>query len=39
MKIADVKAAAANGNAQAQQLLPTIVESADDFRFYIRYRF
>jgi len=39
MKIADVKAAAASGNPQAKQLLPTIVESADDFRFYIRYRF
>ena len=39
MKIADVKAAAASGDPQAQQLLPNIVESADDFRFYIRYRF
>ena len=39
MKISDIKAAAANGNAAAQQQLPQIVESADDFRFYIRYRF
>ena len=39
MKIADVKAAAAASDPQAQQLLPKIVESADDFRFYIRYRF
>ncbi len=39
MKIADVKAAAAAGQQWAKDLLPKIVESADDFRFYIRYRF
>ena len=39
MKIDDIKRAAAAGNAQAQAMLPYIVEKAQDFRFYLRYRF
>jgi hypothetical protein len=39
MKIDDVKAAAAAGDPRAQAMLPNIVESANDFRFYLRYRF
>jgi len=39
VKIDDVKAGAAAGDPQSQQMLQNIVESADDFRFYIRYRF
>jgi hypothetical protein len=38
-KIDDIKAGAAAGDPQAQAMLANIVESADDFRFYIRYRF
>jgi len=39
VKISDLKAAAAAGDAQAAGMLPYVVESSDDFRFYIRYRF
>jgi len=39
LKISDIKAAASAGNPMAQAMLPKIVESADDLRFYIRYRF
>jgi hypothetical protein len=38
-KIDDVKAGAAAGDPQAKAMLANIVESADDFRFYLRYRF
>jgi hypothetical protein len=38
-KIDDVKAGAAAGDRQAKAMLANIVESADDFRFYLRYRF
>jgi len=39
MKIEDIKMGAEAGDPMAQAMLPYIVESADDFRFYIRYRF
>ncbi len=39
MKISDVKMGAAMGDPQAQAMLPFIVESAQDARFYLRYRF
>ena len=39
MKISDVKKGAAMGDPQAQAMLPFIVESAQDARFYLRYRF
>ncbi|EIF50140.1 DUF3373 family protein [Sulfurovum sp. AR] len=39
MKIDDVKAAAAGGHVPSQMWLPNIVETAEDFRFYVRYRF
>jgi hypothetical protein len=47
MKIDDVKKGAAAYDAgyvtpettMAKHMLPNIVESADDFRFYLRYRF
>jgi len=39
MKISDVKAGAAAGNPAAQAMLGNIVESAEDIRAYIRYRF
>jgi hypothetical protein len=38
-KITDLKAGAAAGDPQAQAMLPYVVESAQDARFYIRYRF
>jgi len=38
LKISDLKAAAA-GNAQIKAMLPSIVDTAQDIRFYIRYRY
>jgi len=38
-KIADIKAGAAAGDAMAQAMLPNIVESAQNIRAYVRYRF
>jgi len=39
VKISDLKAAAAAGNAQAIATLPQVVEKAQDARVYLRYRF
>lgn len=39
MKIDDIKMAAAMGDPMATQMLPMIVEKAQDFRVYLRYRF
>jgi hypothetical protein len=39
MKIDDLKQAAAAGDNRAQAMLKETVESSDDLRFYIRYRF
>jgi len=39
IKIDDLKAAAAAGDPTAQAMLPNIVESAQNLRAYIRYRF
>ena len=39
IKIEDIKAGAAAGDPMSQAMLPYIVESASDFRFYIRYRY
>jgi len=38
-KISDIKAGAAAGDPGSIAMLPSIVESATDARFYIRYRF
>jgi hypothetical protein len=39
VKIDDIKAGAAAGDSAAQAMLPNIVESSQDLRAYVRYRF
>jgi len=39
MKISDIQAAAAAGNAQSIAMLPNIVDTAQDIRFYLRYKY
>ena len=39
VKIDDIKDAAAAGDEQSIAMLPSIVESAQDFRFFLRYKF